>query len=59
MVATPGSDELHVPPAIPSVSVVEFVWQISSEPEITPAYGAGLMVTTAVAYAVVQLFVTP
>ena len=59
MVATPGSDELHIPPATLSVSVVEFVWQISSEPKITPAYGDGLMVTTAVAYTVVQLLVTP
>ena len=49
MLATPGAPELHAPPAMLSVSVVVFVWQMSSAPKIVPAYGDGLMVTTAVA----------
>ena len=57
-VATPVETELHTPPATASVRLVVVVGHITSAPVMRPAFGAGFTVTTAVAAAVPQLFVT-
>ena len=57
-VATPVDTELHVPPPVASVRFVVVVGQATRPPVIVPALGVADTVTTAVAAAVPQLFVT-
>ena len=58
IVATPVDTELQTPPATASVRLVVVVGHSVKVPVIDPALGAGFTVTTAVAAAVPQLFVT-
>ena len=58
MVATPVDKLLHTPPPTASVSVELVVGQSTSVPDMLPATGDAFTVTTAVAAAVPQLFVT-
>ena len=59
-VATPVDTELHTPTglAVASLSVVVVAGHIFSDPVMVPATGSGFTVTTTVAAAVPQLFVT-
>lgn len=56
----PGLTLLHTPPISPvgSPSVIVAAGQTTKPPVIAPALGKGFTVTTAVAAAVPQLFVT-
>ena len=58
MDATAGDRELHMPPGTASLNNVESPAHTIMAPVITPANGAGLTVTTAVAYAAPHRFVT-
>ena len=58
MLAKPPLTLLHVPPPAASVRFVVPVGHTDSIPVIVPANGNGFTVTTAVAAAVPQLFVT-
>ncbi len=49
---------VHAPPLTASERVIVAATQTLDEPEIVPAFGNGLTVTTWVAYAVPQEFVT-
>ena len=57
-VAIPGLTLLHIPAPAPSVRLVVEVGQTVNTPDIIPAFGVALTVTTAVAAATPQLFVT-
>jgi len=52
------SVELHKPPGVPSVYAEVTSVQIVDAPDMTPAYGNGLMVITFIAADVPQVFVT-
>ena len=55
IVATPGSNEDHVPPESPlDVNVVVPLEQIASVPLKVPAFGSAVIVTTRVAVALGQ-----
>lgn len=49
---------LHVPPAMPSVNVIEEATHTLDRPVITPAFGEGFIVMVFVAVAVLQVLVT-
>ena len=56
-VATPGADDDHVPPEIPSARDVLLPTHTDEEPIMAPALGAGLTVMVYLAVADPQVFV--